>query len=164
MSQLSLEINQKSYSLTPAGNRLLIETLRDDLGLTGTHSGCDTSQCCACLVLIDGQSVKSCSVFTAELDGASITTIEGIAAAEGDSPLGRIQTAFRDHHGLQCGFCTSGMIISATELLASQPQPTEAEIRHWLEGNICRCTGYQNIVASIIAAATAVSAEGGAHV
>ncbi|MDI9408782.1 MAG: (2Fe-2S)-binding protein [Candidatus Pacebacteria bacterium] len=166
MTVIRLTINQKPIDLDPPGNRLLIETLRDELHLTGTHSGCDTSQCGACLVLIDGQSVKSCSVFTGELDGAAITTIEGLAAidnfGEGDSPLGRIQTAFQQYHGLQCGFCTSGMVISASELLATTPHPTEAEIRHWLEGNICRCTGYQNIIAAIMAAATGSgTGEGG---
>ena len=128
--------------------RCLVDVLRQNLHLTGTHVGCDTSQCGACVVHVDGRSVKSCTLLAAELDGKKVTTIEGIGAAG----LSRLQQAFRDNHGLQCGFCTPGMIMSATELLARNPKPDEATIRHWLEGNICRCTGYHNIVKSVQAA------------
>ena len=131
---------------------LLVQFLRENLRLTGTHVGCDTSQCGACVVHIDGQSVKSCTVLAAQADGAEITTIEGIA--DGDT-LHPMQEAFRDNHGLQCGFCTPGMIMSALDLLKNNPNPTEQEIRHHLEGNLCRCTGYHNIVKSIQAAAQA---------
>ena len=131
---------------------LLAQVLRDDLNLTGTHIGCDTSQCGACTVHLDGKAVKSCTVLALQAEGASITTIEGLGS---DGKLHPLQAAFWEKHGLQCGFCTPGMIMTAADLLASNPNPTEAEIRHALEGNYCRCTGYQNIVAAIKAAAGA---------
>lgn len=135
--------------------------LRDELGLTGTHVGCDTSQCGACVVHVDGQAVKACAVLAAEADGAEVVTIEGMANADGS--LSTIQQAFQDHHGLQCGFCTPGMVMSAAALLKENPKPSEAEVREYLEGNICRCTGYHNIVKAIMAASgqavPAVAAE-----
>ncbi len=130
---------------------LLIHFLREQLALTGAHIGCDTSHCGACTVDMDGKSVKSCTVFVAQANGASVTTIEGVAAADGT--LHALQEAFREHHGLQCGFCTPGMIIRAQRLLEEIPDPSEEEIRYGISGNLCRCTGYQNIVKSIRAAA-----------
>ena len=149
MIDISLTVNGATHKLSVADNALLVDVLRQNLHLTGTHIGCDTSQCGACVVHVDGRSVKSCTLLAAELDGKKVTTIEGIGA----NGLSRLQQAFRDNHGLQCGFCTPGMIMSATELLARNPKPDEAAIRHWLEGNICRCTGYHNIVKSVQAAA-----------
>ena len=130
---------------------LLVHVLRDDLNLTGTHIGCDTSQCGACTVLIDGRAVKSCTVLAVQCEGEAITTIEGIGTVEATFTPSR--QAFWEKHGLQCGFCTPGMILTAMDFLASNPDPTEAEIRHALEGNYCRCTGYQNIVAAVQLAA-----------
>ena len=150
MAKLSMTVNGRAVSGEAAGNRLLVEFLREDLRMTGTHVGCDTSQCGACVVHVNGKAVKSCTMMAAEADGAEITTIEGIAAPDGT--LSRVQQAFQDHHGLQCGFCTPGMVMTATKLLEQNPIPTEAEIRHHLEGNICRCTGYHNIVKAIMAA------------
>ncbi|HEX9161043.1 MAG TPA: (2Fe-2S)-binding protein, partial [Thermoanaerobaculia bacterium] len=134
---------------------LLVHFLRDNLGFTGTNVGCDTSQCGACTVFIDGVSVKSCTVLTVQADGANVTTIEGVAT---DGKLHPVQQAFWDKHGLQCGFCTPGMILSAWDLLNRNPNPTEAEVRHGMEGNLCRCTGYQNIVAAVREAATRMKA------
>ena len=150
MQEISLTVNGTAHKLSVADNELLVDVLRQNLNLTGTHTGCDTSQCGACVVHVEGRSVKSCTLLAAELDGKKVTTIEGIGA----NGLSRLQQAFRDNHGLQCGFCTPGMIMSATELLARNPKPDEATIRHWLEGNICRCTGYHNIVKSVQAAAS----------
>ncbi len=150
MAKISMTVNGRAVSGEAAGNRLLVEFLREDLRMTGTHVGCDTSQCGACVVHVNGKAVKSCTMMAAEADGADITTIEGIA--EPDGTLSRVQQAFQDHHGLQCGFCTPGMVMTATKLLEQNPTPTEAEIRHHLEGNICRCTGYHNIVKAIMAA------------
>ena len=130
---------------------LLIHFLREQLNLTGSHIGCDTSHCGACTVDLDGKSVKSCTVFVAQANGASITTIEGIAGADGT--LHALQDAFREHHGLQCGFCTPGMIVRAYRLLEENPDPSEEDIRYGISGNLCRCTGYQNIVKAIRAAA-----------
>ncbi len=136
---------------TEVENRTLLSTaLREKLNLTGTHVGCDTSQCGACVVHVNGQAVKSCTILAIEADGAAVDTIEGQANADGS--LNVIQQAFQDHHGLQCGFCTPGMVMSATSLLKENPKPSEAEIRDYLEGNICRCTGYQGIVNAIMAA------------
>ena len=129
---------------------LLVDFLRNDLGLTGTHVGCDTSQCGACVVHVDGRSIKSCTLLAVQAEGTQVTTIEGLA--DGDT-LHPMQAAFREEHGLQCGFCTSGMIMSAIDLLQNNADPTEKEIRDWLEGNLCRCTGYHNIVKSIQTAA-----------
>lgn len=155
--QISLTVNGQSHTVDVAPNRLLVDLLREDLKLTGTHLGCDTSQCGACLVLLNGDAVKSCALLAVQLDGAAITTVEGLA--DGDT-LSPVQEAFREAHGLQCGFCTPGMVISITDLLSKNPEPSESEIRHWLEGNICRCTGYQNIVkaAQLAAAKQAASA------
>jgi carbon-monoxide dehydrogenase small subunit len=150
MAKVTLTVNGKPVSGEVEGRTLLVQFLRDTLGLTGTHVGCDTSQCGACVVHVDGKSVKSCTVFAADIDGASVRTIEGIAAPDGT--LSAVQEAFRTHHGLQCGFCTPGMVMSATALLSEMPKPTETQIRHYLEGNICRCTGYHNIVKAILAA------------
>lgn len=150
MPKITMNINGRKMS-TEVENRTLLSTaLRENLHLTGTHIGCDTSQCGACVVHVNGKAVKSCSVFAAELDGAIVDTIEGQANADGS--LNVIQQAFQDHHGLQCGFCTPGMVMSAAELLKVNPKPSEAEIRDYLEGNICRCTGYQGIVNAIMAA------------
>ena len=143
------------------GRTLLVDFLREDLRMTGTHVGCDTSQCGACVVHVKGEAVKSCTMFAAEAEGAEVATIEGAANADGS--LNVIQQAFQDHHGLQCGFCTPGMVMSAAALLKDNPKPTEAEVRTYLEGNICRCTGYHNIVKAIMAASgqdvSAIAAE-----
>ena len=161
MPQVSMTVNGKPASGEIEGRTLLVEFLRDKLGLTGTHVGCDTSQCGACVIHVDGQAVKACTMFAAEAEGAEVLTIEGVAAEDGT--LDPVQQAFQDHHGLQCGFCTPGMVMSAKALLAENPTPTEAEIRDYLEGNICRCTGYHNIVRAILAASgqevPAVAAE-----
>jgi carbon-monoxide dehydrogenase small subunit len=148
-----MTVNGKAVSGEIEGRTLLVQFLRETLGLTGTHVGCDTSQCGACVVHINGESVKSCSTLAAACEGAEVTTIEGMANADGS--LGTLQQAFQDNHGLQCGFCTPGMIMSAADLLKKNANPSEQEIREWLEGNLCRCTGYHNIVKSIQAAATA---------
>ncbi|MFA3916491.1 (2Fe-2S)-binding protein [Ruegeria hyattellae] len=161
MTKVTMTINGKPRSGNAEGRTLLSSFLRDELGLTGTHVGCDTSQCGACVVHVDGKAVKSCTMFALEADGAQVDTIEGQADADGT--LNVIQQAFQDYHGLQCGFCTPGMVMSAAALLKENPKPTEAEIRHYLEGNICRCTGYHNIVRAILAASgqdvPAVAAE-----
>ncbi|MEO0764163.1 MAG: (2Fe-2S)-binding protein, partial [Pseudomonadota bacterium] len=150
MTTVSMTVNGKAVSGEIEGRTLLVEFLREGLGLTGTHVGCDTSQCGACVVHVNGESVKACTVFAAAAEGAEVTTIEGMANPDGS--LGVIQAAFREHHGLQCGFCTPGMIMSAADLLKQNADPSEAEVRDWLEGNICRCTGYHNIVKAILAA------------
>jgi len=159
MPKVTMVVNGVTVSRETEGRTLLSAYLREGLGLTGTHIGCDTSQCGACVVHVDGVAVKSCSVFAQDVNGARVTTIEGMANADGS--LGMIQQAFQDHHGLQCGFCTPGMVMSAAALLAENPRPTEAEVRHALEGNICRCTGYHNIVKAVMAASgqTVVAAE-----
>lgn len=161
MTKVTMTVNGKTVSGEVKGNTLLTEFLREDLRLTGTHVGCDTSQCGACVVHVNGEAVKSCTMFAAEADGAEVTTIEGMANADGS--LNVIQQAFQDYHGLQCGFCTPGMVMSAAALLKENPKPTEAEVRDYLEGNICRCTGYHNIVRAIMAASgqdvPAVAAE-----
>ena len=156
MVAISLTVNGRQATGEVEGRTLLVDFLRQHLGLTGTHVGCDTSQCGCCVVHMDGKSVKSCTVLAAQADGSEVTTIEGMAAADGS--LHPIQEAFRENHGLQCGFCTPGMIMSAADLLKNNPSPTETEVRAWLEGNICRCTGYQNIVKSILAAAGSMRA------
>lgn len=150
MPKVMMKVNGRDVSAEAEGRTLLSGYLREGLGLTGTHIGCDTSQCGACVVLVDGQAVKSCTAFAADLEGAEVTTIEGMANADGS--LGTIQQAFQDYHGLQCGFCTPGMVMSTAALLAENSKPTEEEVRHYLEGNICRCTGYQNIVRAVMAA------------
>jgi len=150
MPQVTMTVNGKSVSADVPGHTLLVDFIRQNLGLTGTHVGCDTSQCGACVVHVNGDSVKACTLLAAQADGAEITTIEGLASGENLHPM---QTAFRDAHGLQCGFCTPGMVMSAVDLLAKNPNPNEDEIRSWLKGNICRCTGYHNIVKAIQAVA-----------
>ena len=151
MPQVTLTVNGKSATVPVEARTLLVELLREKLGLTGTHVGCDTSQCGACVVHIDGVSVKSCTMLAVQAEGAKVTTIEGLAAADGT--LHPMQEMFREHHALQCGFCTPGMVMSAIDLVNSHPEGlTELEIRHGLEGNLCRCTGYHNIVKAIAAA------------
>ncbi len=150
MTKVTMTVNGRPVSGETEGRTLLSSFLREELGLTGTHIGCDTSQCGACVVHVDGRAVKSCSVFAQDVAGATVKTIEGMANADGS--LGVLQQAFQDHHGLQCGFCTPGMVMSSAALLAENPKPTEAEVRHHLEGNICRCTGYHNIVKAVMAA------------
>ena len=150
MTKVSMTVNGRAVSAETEGRTLLSAYLRDGLRMTGTHIGCDTSQCGACVVHVDGKPVKSCTVFAQDVVGADVRTIEGMANADGS--LGVIQQAFQDHHGLQCGFCTPGMVMSAAALLAENPRPTEHEVRHYLDGNICRCTGYHNIVKAVMAA------------
>ncbi len=148
--QVALVVNGTPRILDVEPSRLLVQALREDLDLTGTHVGCDTSQCGACTVLVDGMAIKSCTMLTVQADGAHVRTVEGLAPLGGLHPL---QQGFWEKHGLQCGFCTPGMLMLAAELLARNPDPSELEIRHAIEGNICRCTGYQNIVAAIREAA-----------
>ncbi len=150
MPEVTMTVNGKHAKGQIEGRTLLVDFIRENLGLTGTHVGCDTSQCGACVVHVDGKAVKACTMFAAEAEGAEVRTIESMA--EPDGTLHPIQAAFREHHGLQCGFCTPGMVMSAAALLAENPTPTEAEVRDYLEGNICRCTGYHNIVKAIMAA------------
>jgi aerobic carbon-monoxide dehydrogenase small subunit len=145
--QVQLTVNGKSSHLDVPPHTLLVQVLRESLLLTGTHVGCDTAQCGACTVIMDGRAVKSCNMLAAQADGASITTIEGLAAADGT--MHPMQAAFKECHGLQCGFCTTGMVMSAVDLCKHYPKASELEIREHLEGNICRCTGYQNIVAAV---------------
>jgi len=154
MPQVSLTVNGRPVKVEVEGRTLLVQVLREKLGLTGTHVGCDTSQCGACVVHVDGKSAKACTLLAAQLEGASVTTIEGLAGADGK--MHPMQEAFRDNHGLQCGFCTPGMVMSAVDLAKTNPDASEHEIREWLEGNICRCTGYHNIVKSIQAGAAAM--------
>jgi carbon-monoxide dehydrogenase small subunit len=151
MSSVSMTVNGKSVTGEVEGRTLLSTFLRDDLHLTGTHIGCDTSQCGACTVHVNGKAIKGCTMLALEADGADVRTIEGMANADGS--LGVIQAAFQEHHGLQCGFCTPGMVMAADDLLKNNSNPSEAEIRKHLSGNICRCTGYHNIIKSIQAAA-----------
>jgi carbon-monoxide dehydrogenase small subunit len=158
---VTLTVNGIEREVVVEPRRLLVQALREDLGLTGTHVGCDTSQCGACTVQLDGRAVKSCSVLAVQVDGSTITTIEGLAPSDGLHPL---QNAFWEQHGLQCGFCTPGMIMAAVDLLAGNPDPTDDEIRHAIEGNICRCTGYHNIVAAIREAAATIRALSAAPV
>jgi aerobic carbon-monoxide dehydrogenase small subunit len=152
---ITMTVNGQERRAEVEPRTLLVQFLRKGLGLTGAHVGCETSQCGACTVLMDGAAVKSCTVLAVQADGASITTIEGLAPA---GTLHPIQQAFWDEHGVQCGFCTPGMILSVAALLADEPQPTEAQIRHGLEGNICRCTGYHNIVRAVQAASSLLEA------
>ncbi|WP_395539921.1 (2Fe-2S)-binding protein [Neotabrizicola sp. sgz301269] len=150
MTKVTMTVNGKSVSGEVEGRTLLVQFLREGLGLTGTHVGCDTSQCGACTVHLDGKAVKSCAVFALDAAGAEVKTIEGMANADGS--LSTLQQAFQDCHGLQCGFCTPGMVMASAALLANNPKPTEAEVRHGLEGNLCRCTGYHNIVKAVLQA------------
>ena len=151
MRKVSLEINGKKFVKEVNDHTILSDFLRDSLNLTGTHVGCDTSQCGACVVHIGGRSIKSCTVLASELEGSKITTVEGLAK---NGKMHPIQEAFKKLHGLQCGFCTPGMVMSALDLLQNNNNPSDKEIRDWLEGNICRCTGYQNIVAAVKEAAS----------
>jgi carbon-monoxide dehydrogenase small subunit len=144
---VTLEINGTRKTVTVEARKLLVHLIREDLGLTGTHVGCDTSQCGACTVEIDGLAIKSCTVLAVMADGASITTIEGLT--DTGAELSPVQAAFHEHHALQCGFCTPGMVMSVRQLLKDQPHPSEHDIRHGLAGNICRCTGYHNIVRAV---------------
>ena len=150
MPTVSMTVNGQSAAGEVEGRTLLVDFLREHLRLTGTHVGCDTSQCGACVVHVNGKSVKSCTLLAVQADGTEVTTIEGLAQ---DGELHPMQAAFKEHHGLQCGFCTPGMVMSAVDLLNTNANPSETEIREWLEGNICRCTGYHNIVKAIQAVA-----------
>ena len=151
MISIDIKINGKKISKEINDNILLSDFLRDSLSLTGTHIGCDTSQCGACTVHLNGNSIKSCTILVGDCDGAEITTIEGL---ESNGKMHPMQESFKKHHGLQCGFCTPGMVMSAVDLIQKNKNPSEKEIRDWLEGNICRCTGYQGIVAAVKDAAS----------
>ena len=153
MPTVSMTVNGKAVTGNVEGRTLLVQYLRDQLGLTGTHVGCDTSQCGACVVHVDGKSVKSCTMLAVQANGAKVTTIEGLA---NNGELHPMQAAFREHHGLQCGFCTPGMVMSAVDLANRNAAPSEQDVREWLEGNICRCTGYHNIVKAVQAGARAM--------
>ena len=150
---VTMSVNGNAVSADVEERTLLVEMLREHLGLTGTHVGCDTSQCGACVIHVNGESVKSCTMLAWQAEGAELETIEGLANGVELHPM---QAAFREHHDLQCGFCTPGMIMSAVDLVANNPDPSEQEVREWLEGNICRCTGYHNIVKAIRAGAAAM--------
>ena len=152
MPAVAMKVNGSQVSGAVEGRTLLVDFLRNQLSLTGTHVGCDTSQCGACVVHVDGQSVKSCTLLAVQAQGTKITTIEGLANGE----LHPMQAAFRENHGLQCGFCTPGMVMSAIDLVQNNPNPSEHDVREWLEGNICRCTGYHNIVKAVQAGAQAM--------
>ncbi len=153
MPTVELTVNGKRVSAQVEARTLLTQLLRDKLGLTGTHVGCDTSQCGACVVHVDGKAVKACTLLAVQANGSAITTIEGLAKGDALHPM---QEAFRDNHGLQCGFCTPGMVMSAIDLVKNNPNPSEEQIRDGLEGNICRCTGYHNIVKAVKAGAAAM--------
>jgi aerobic carbon-monoxide dehydrogenase small subunit len=159
VSKVSLTVNGKEITADVEDRTLLVHFLRDVADLTATNIGCDTTSCGACTVLLDGESVKSCTVLALQADGRAVTTLEGLA--DRDGAMSPVQKAFHENHGLQCGYCTPGFVMAITSLLAENPQPTEAEVRAGLEGNICRCTGYHNIVKAALAAASAVS-EGAA--
>ncbi len=154
MPSVSMTVNGKKASGTVEPRTLLVQFLRETLGLTGTHVGCDTSQCGCCVVHVNGDSVKSCTMLAVQADGATVTTIEGVAKGDELHPM---QAAFREHHGLQCGYCTPGMVMSALDLVKHNKKPSEQQIREWLEGNLCRCTGYHNIVKAIKAGAEAMA-------
>jgi aerobic carbon-monoxide dehydrogenase small subunit len=153
MPTVSMTVNGKAATGNVEGRTLLVQFLRDQLGLTGTHIGCDTSQCGACVVHVDGKSVKSCTLLAVQANGAKVTTIEGLAS---NGELHPMQAAFKEHHGLQCGYCTPGMVMSAVDLASRNGDPSEQEVREWLEGNICRCTGYHNIVKAVQTGARAM--------
>jgi carbon-monoxide dehydrogenase small subunit len=153
MPAVSLRVNGKDQRAEVDAPTLLVDLLRERLGLTGTHVGCDTSQCGACTVLVDGRSVKSCTTLALDVDGAEVTTIEGLST---NGQLHPMQAAFKEHHGLQCGFCTPGMVLSAVDLASREKKPSESEVRRWLDGNLCRCTGYHNIVRAVQAGAQAM--------
>ena len=149
--EITVTINGTAHTADVEPRALLVQFIRDNVGLTGTNIGCDTSSCGACSIHLDGEAVKSCTVLAVQADGAAVTTIEGMAAADGT--LHPMQTAFMENHGLQCGYCTPGMVMAATSLLKENPSPTEEEVRIGLEGNLCRCTGYHNIVKAVMACA-----------
>ena len=153
MAKVSLTVNGNKVTGEAEGRTLLVQFIRDTLGLTGTHIGCDTSQCGACVVHVDGRPVKSCTMLALQADSSEVITIEGVAPEEGLHPM---QDAFRQNHGLQCGFCTPGMIMASLALVKENPDPSDAEVRRGLEGNLCRCTGYQNIVKAVLAGAKAM--------
>jgi len=153
MAKVSLTVNGNKVTGEAEGRTLLVQFIRETLGLTGTHIGCDTSQCGACVVHVDGRPVKSCTMLALQADGSEVITIEGVAPEEGLHPM---QDAFRQNHGLQCGFCTPGMIMASLALVKENPDPSDAEVRRGLEGNLCRCTGYQNIVKAVLAGAKAM--------
>ena len=157
MPSVSLTVNGRPVTAEVEGRTLLVKLLRENLRLTGTHVGCDTTQCGACTVLFNGDAVKSCTVLALQADGAEVVTIEGVGS---ETQLHPVQEAFRDKHALQCGFCTPGMVMNSIDLLRKNPDPSEQEIRHWLEGNLCRCTGYHNIVEAVHAAAETMAARG----
>jgi carbon-monoxide dehydrogenase small subunit len=161
MTRVRMKVDGVVYEDDVSPRQLLAHHLRDGLGQVGTPIGCDTSNCGACTVLVDGESVKSCSLLAVQADGTEITTIQGLAAPGDPTPAGwhPVQRAFARHHGLQCGYCTPGMVMAAVDLLRNNPDPTEDEVRHGLEGNLCRCTGYQNIVRSVLAAAAEMRGE-----
>ncbi|MEO0798698.1 MAG: (2Fe-2S)-binding protein [Pseudomonadota bacterium] len=160
MPEVTLRVNGKDVKKDLAANTLLVDFLRKDMDLTGTHVGCDTSQCGACVIHVNGRSAKACTLFAMQVDGAEITTIEGLSDGRDLHPM---QSAFKEAHGLQCGFCTPGMVMSAVDLLGTNPNPTEDEIRAWLKGNICRCTGYHNIIKAIQIAANEMSQKAAAE-
>ena len=151
MVKINININNKAYSEEVGDNTLLVELLRDKLGLTGTHVGCDTSQCGACVIHVDGDSIKSCTVLAAQVNGKDLTTVEGLAS---EGQLHPIQKSFQNNHALKCGFCTPGLVMSAVDLLKKNSSPSEDEIREWFEGHICRCTGYKNIIKAVQEAIT----------
>ena len=153
MPTVSMTVNGKAASGNVESRTLLVQFLRENLGLTGTHVGCDTSQCGACVVHVDGKSVKSCTLLAVQANGSKVTTIEGLAT---NGELHPMQAAFKEHHGLQCGYCTPGMVMSAVDLAGRNSDPSEKQVREWLEGNICRCTGYHNIVKAVQAGAKAM--------
>jgi aerobic carbon-monoxide dehydrogenase small subunit len=157
MASVTITVNGKAQTATVEPRTLLVQFLRENLGLTGTHVGCDTSQCGACVVNIDGYSAKSCTMLAVQVNGSNVMTIEGLANGNELHPM---QAAFREHHGLQCGFCTPGMVMSAVDLATKNKNPSEQQIREWLEGNLCRCTGYHNIVKAIKAGAEAMARGG----
>ena len=154
---VSVTVNGSTYARTVEPRDLLVYFLREELGLTGTHVGCDTSQCGACTVLVDGRAVKSCTMLAVQAEGSTVTTIEGLAR---DGELHPVQRAFVEHHGLQCGFCTPGMILTAVDLLSRDPEPDDRTIRHSLRGNYCRCTGYEPVVNAVRAAGSALAPDG----
>jgi aerobic carbon-monoxide dehydrogenase small subunit len=156
MPQIKMDVNGKAVTVDVATNTLLVDILRRDLNLTGTHVGCDTSQCGACVVHVNGHSVKACTTLALQAAGATVTTIEGLSKG---GELHAVQAAFKEAHGLQCGFCTPGMVMSVADLLSRNANPTETEIRSWLKGNICRCTGYHNIVKAVQIAANTLSTQ-----
>jgi aerobic carbon-monoxide dehydrogenase small subunit len=157
MPKIRLRVNHQTHDIECAASTLLVDALRETLRLTGTHVGCDTSQCGACTVHVDGHSVKSCTMLAVEADGHEITTIEGVADADRLHPM---QAAFQEHHGLQCGFCTPGMVMSSIDLCKRVAKPSEQQVRTWLEGNLCRCTGYHNIVKAVMAGAEGMQKAG----